>query len=325
MTVPARHVELHCHLDACVRPATITDLARTQGITLAGPPEVLAVAPPSCAGLTEYIAAIDIALDVMQTPEALARVARELVEDWHADGVVHGEVRWAPQLHTRRGVTMAEALEAVEHGLAEGRAATGVSTATILCCLRHQPREVAERVVGLAVDRRDRVAGVDLAGPEAGNPGAHLADVYATARAARLGVTIHAGEAAGPEMVWEALEVLGAQRIGHGVRSIQDPALVARLAVDGITLETCPTSNVQTGAVARLADHPADRLLRAGCAVTVSTDGRTVSATTMAREYARMAAGFGWGAAEHAACTAAAVRGAFVGEDARRALSAAVA
>ncbi|WP_216207935.1 adenosine deaminase [Amycolatopsis aidingensis] len=293
--------ELHCHLDGSVRPDTVADLAAEQGIRLEGPVRELVVAPPVCANLMDYLTRIDAVLDVLQTPDSLRRVARELVADWRSDRVGYGEVRFAPQLHGRAGMTMDEAVGAVAEGLAEGGAATGVRTGLLLCCLRQQSPEVSEQVVDTALRHRSLVAAVDLAGDES-RPGTPHRPAFDAAHAAGLPVTIHAGEAAGPESVWEALEVLGAARIGHGVRAAADPALVSRLRAERIPLEMCPVSNVQTGAVPSLAEHPADRLLAEGLAVTISTDARTTSATSIEREFAELGRQFGWAGEQERRC-----------------------
>lgn len=312
----ATATELHCHVDGSVRPATIDELAREQGIELPGPVEILARVNPSCTSLVEYIAAIDVALDVLQTPEALYRVAFELVEDWAADGVGHGEARFAPDLHRRRGVDLDTIAEAVARGLHDGAVAMGVDTRLILCCMRPAAPEVTWRVVETAV-RNDAVVGLDISGPEAGISLLPHADAFRAAREAGLRVTVHAGEADGPRSVWDAVDELGAERIGHGVRSIHDAALVRRLAADRIALEVCPTSNVQTGAVASIADHPIDRLRAAGVPVTVSCDARTVSAVTLADERYLLEHAFGWTEADWREAQAAADRAAFAGRHPR--------
>ncbi|SDM73654.1 adenosine deaminase [Allokutzneria albata] len=280
-------IELHCHLDGAVRAATVADLAAQQGLPSPGP----VVAPADCGNLMTYLSYLDPVLEVLQTPEALQRVARELVHDWHADGVGYGEARFAPQLHGRRGLSLDDAVEAVAAGLAEGSADTGVHCGLLLCCLRQQSPDISEQVVDTAI--RHRVTGVDLAGDESKSGAPHLA-AFEAAHAAGLAVTIHAGEAAGPASVWEALDVLGAARIGHGVRSASDPALLERLRRDRIALEVCPLSNVHTGAVASLTEHPVDRLLAEDIAVTISTDCRTTSQTTLTREFATLTEEFGW-------------------------------
>ncbi|MCK2217033.1 adenosine deaminase [Actinomadura sp. ATCC 31491] len=296
MTI-GRH-DLHCHLDGSVRPGTVADLAREQGITLDRPVAELVVAPPDCGSLSRYLTYVDLPLQVLQTPEALRRAARELVEDWQADGVVHGEARFAPQLHGRQGMTLDEAVSAVAAGLADGQAATGVRTALLLCCLRHQSPEESLAVADTAVRRRDVVSGLDLAGDERLYPGAPHRPAFDLAHRAGLPCTVHAGEAAGAASVWEAIDVLGARRIGHGARSAEDEALLERLRRDRVTLEMCPVSNVQTGAVPSLAGHPATRLLASGLAVTIGTDARTTSATTLEREFAALRGSAGWGAEE---------------------------
>ncbi|RCW45934.1 adenosine deaminase [Halopolyspora algeriensis] len=312
---PVPRYELHCHLDGSLRPSTIAELAREQGIALTAPVEHLVTAPADCGSLTRFLPYFDLPLQVLQTPEALRRAARELVEDFHADGVVHGEVRFAPQLHGHRGMTQDEAVSSVAEGLTAGRGATGVATGLLLCCLRHQtPQEslaVAETalrhrgvVAGLdlagdeqlypATPHRGVVAGLDLAGDEQLYPATPHRGAFELAHAAGLACTVHAGEAAGPAGMWEAIDVLGARRIGHGVRCVGDRALLDRLRREGIALEMCPTSNVQTGAVAGLLDHPATALLGDGLSVTINTDARTTSATTLGHEFRMLREAAGW-------------------------------
>lgn len=303
--------ELHCHLDGSVRPATIADLAREQGIELAGPVDRLVTAPPRCDSLATFLTYIDVPLQVLQTPEALRRAAFELVQDWQADGVVHGEVRFAPQLHGRFGMTLDEAVTAVAAGLADGRRAMGVETGLLLCCMLHQSPDASLALAEAAVRHVGQVAGIDLAGDERRYGALPHREAFDIARAAGLGCTVHAGEAAGPESMWEAIDVLGARRIGHGVRCTTDGALLERLRRDAITLETCPTSNVQTGAVASLAAHPATDLLAQGLAITVSTDTRTTSATTLGREFQMLALSAGWRTEHEVLVQAHAARGAF--------------
>lgn len=312
MTRPDRpwRYELHCHLDGSVRPDTIAALAAEQGLDLPAPVRHLAVAPPDVGSLHAFLPYIDIALDVLQTPQALHRAAAELVTDWRADHVIYGEVRFAPQLHTRAGMSIDDAIDAVAAGLAHGTAATGVRTGLLLCCLRHQPPGLSLEVADAAVRRRDVVAGLDLAGDER-HPGTPHREAFDLAHAAGMPVTVHAGEAAGPASVWEALDVLGARRIGHGVRSTGDTALLDRLRRDQIALETCPGCNVLTRAVPTMTAHPADRLLRAGLRITVSTDARTTAGTTLDTEFDALAAAFGWTHAEEQLCQDNAAQAAF--------------
>jgi adenosine deaminase len=303
------HYELHCHLDGSVRLETIAALAAEQHLDLPGAVHDLAVAPPGIGSLGGFLPYIDVALTVLQTPAALYRAADELVADWSSDGVVYGEMRFAPQLHTRAGLTLDEVINAVAAGLAAGSARTGVRTGLLLCCLRHQPPATSLEVADAAVRRRD-VVGLDLAGDERHAGTAHR-EAFDLAHAAGLPVTVHAGEAAGPESIWEALDVLGARRIGHGVRCVGDTALLDRLRRDRITLETCPRCNVLTGAVPAMADHPVHRLLRAGLRVTVSTDTRTTAGTTLSAEFQALREAFGWTAADTRLCQQYAAQAAF--------------
>ena len=212
------------------------------------------------------------------------------------NGRPSGEMRFAPQLHTRTGMTIDDAILAVAAGAAEGARATGVRTGLLLCCLRHQSPEISLAVADAAV-RHGGIVGLDLAGDER-LPGAPHREAFDLARSGGLPVTVHAGEAAGPESVWEAIDVLGARRIGHGVRITGDSGLVDRLLRDRIALEMCPRSNVLTGAAPSIHEHPADRLLHRGLAVTISTDGRTTADTDLSREFDLLAEAFAWGAAE---------------------------
>jgi adenosine deaminase len=313
MTTPAgptARYELHCHLDGSVRLATLADLARVQRLEPRAPVAALAVAPRDVGSLHGFLPYLDIALDVLQTPDALRRAARELVEDWQHDGVTYGEMRFAPQLHTRAGMTIDDAIRAVAAGAAEGARATGVRTGLLLCCLRHQPPETSLAVADAAVRHHGVVAGLDLAGDER-LPGAPHREAFDLARSRGLPLTVHAGEAAGPESVWEAVDVLGAQRIGHGVRSVGDPALLDRLRRDRIPLEMCPQCNVLTGAAPSLHQHPAHRLLAQGLAVTISTDARTTADTDLSHEFDLLTGAFAWGAAETARVQENARRAAF--------------
>jgi adenosine deaminase len=292
-------IELHCHLDACVRIETAGAIGRELGMSLPEPLRDALVAPEVCDNLFDYLRRLDLALDLMQRASHLRRIARELMEDFARDGVVYAEVRFAPQLHTRDGLTMQEVVDAVHQGLAEGSRAHGVTAGLILCCLRHRPVEEGVLVARLAGDNRDVVCALDLAGDEGRFPEAapHVA-AFRVARDAGLRLTVHAGENAGASSVREALDLLGAERIGHGVRVEEDPALVERVAAERVALDMCPRSNVQTRAVASLASHPIDRLLRKGLRVTVSTDGRTTSDTSVTGELERLRGQFGWGMAE---------------------------
>lgn len=242
------------------------------------------------------------------------------MKDLHADGVIYGEVRFAPQLHTRGGLRLQEVVEAVNQGLAEGMEKTGVRVGLILCCLRHEDAQSSLAIARLAIANADIVCGLDLAGDEARYAGAPHRAAFELARSAGLRRTVHAGEAAGAESIREAIEVLGAERIGHGVRIEESPDLIEYVHEQGITLEMCPLSNYQTRAVSSLATHPINGLLRKNVRVTVSTDGRTVSLTTVTSEFERLEKLFGWGFDEFSRCQENAANGAFISSTERSAL-----
>jgi adenosine deaminase len=319
---PLPKIELHCHLDASVRVATVAELGREVGLKLPNPLREALVAPEICADLADYIRRIDPALEVMQQPGHLTRIAREFVGDLSADGVIYGEVRFAPQSHTRAGLSMQQVLEAVHAGLAAGTASTGVRVGLIVCCLRHQPVELSQKVARLAADNRDKVCALDLAGDEARYGGVPHRPAFDLAQEAGLRRTVHAGEAAGGRSVWEALQSLAAERIGHGVRVEEESGLLEEIRRRGVALEMCPRSNVQTRAVPGFHRHPIHRLLKQGVKVTVSTDGRTLSDSTVSGEFQRLAQQFGWGRQEFWQCQVHAAQAAFLPDADREALRA---
>jgi len=214
---------------------------------------------------------------------------------------------------------MAEVVAAVADGLRDGAARTGVDTSLILSWMRPSPPAVSWRVVETAAANPD-VIGVDIAGPEVGVPLVPHADAMRAARDAGLRVTVHAGEADTAREMWEAIDELGAERIGHGVKAVHDPVLMWRLAADTITLELCPTSNVQTTAVASLAEHPIETLRHAGVPISLSTDCRTTSGVTIEDEYRSLQAAFGWDASVWNETQGSALRAAFLPAERRPAV-----
>ena len=257
------------------------------------------MAPASCASQAEYISYFDDALAVLQTAEALERAAFELCLDSAADGIDYLEVRWAPRLHLRAGLTVAEVIEAVLAGLA----AAPIRAVAIACAMRQHGAEDNLALAREAVRYAGRgLVGFDLAGDEARLPSVepHRA-AFAVARAAGLGLTCHAGEAGEPANVAAALS-LGVGRVAHGVIGARDPAIVERLRAEGVVLDLCPTANWKCKAVPSLAEHPLPRLLREGVRCTVSTDSRTVAGTTLSREYELCATVLGMSREELQAC-----------------------
>jgi adenosine deaminase len=293
--------ELHQHLDGALRPETAVDLAAEAGLdlTLEDARRRL-VAPAHCPDQATLLSYFELPLQLLQTSEGLRRAAAELVEDMAADGVTYGEIRWGPRLHLEQGLGVTDVLEAVAQGVAEAREALGASApliGLIVTALRSHPPGANVELAQRAAAFGPPVVGFDLAGLEAEYPAPPHAAAFRVAEAAGLGLTAHAGEIPGTERIWEVLE-FNVSRVAHGATAIGDPKLVETLRQRGITLDLCPTSNVQAGAVPDLASHPITRLHREGVSVTVSTDDRTVSHTTLSAELAAVALATGMTAEE---------------------------
>jgi len=243
------------------------------------------VAPDDCHSQAEYITYFDDAIAVMQTEAALERIARELCEDSAAENVDYLEVRWAPRLHLRGGLTMERVIQAVLTGLEAGP----IQAMAIVCAMRqHSPDENVE-LAQVAGRFAGKVVGFDLAGDEVLYPAAPHAPAFAAARAAGLHLTCHAGEAGDPSNVEDALR-LGVERIAHGVIGAREPRIVERIRDEGVVLDMCPTANWKCKAVQTLAEHPLPALVRSGVRCTISTDSRTVADTTLSHEYDLMSA-----------------------------------
>src|SRR2546423_518505 len=306
-TVPK--VLLHDHLDGGLRPRTVLELARETGYNglPADNEEELTQRLTEGAHrghLEIYLDAFRHTVGVMQTPEALRRVAAECAEDLAADGIVYAEVRFAPELHTERGLSLDEVVEAVLDGFARGSSGRRIRVYALLTAMRTAARslEIAE----LAVRYRDRgVAGFDIAGAEAGWPPSRHLDAFQYVARENFHITIHAGEGFGLPSIWEAIQWCGAERLGHGVRIVDDIFVeggqykLGRLAAfvrDRRTpLEMCPTSNVNTGAAPSIAEHPIGLLRRLRFRVTCNTDNRLMSATSMSNEMRQLRDAFGYG------------------------------
>ena len=340
-------VSLHDHLDGGLRPQTIIELADAIGMAVpASDAAALATwfAEKSDSGsLVEYLKTFDITTGVMQTHEGLARVAREFVLDLHADGVIYGEIRWAPEQHLSRGLTLDQTVEAVQEGLEAGaeevrHAGGSIRVGQLVSAMRHADRglEIAE----LAVRHRNNgVVGFDIAGAEAGFPAGNLRDAFDYLAHHFFPATVHAGEADGLDSIRGALFDGRALRLGHGVRIAEDLDVVqqkgdevlvtfgdlARWVRDReIPLELSPSSNLQTGAIARwgtaLEDHPFDLLYQLGFAVTVNVDNRTMSRTSLTRELALLAETFDYRLEDLEAFQLNAAAGAFLSVEEREEL-----
>jgi len=325
---------LHDHLDGGLRPATIVELADAVGHPLPeSDPERLArwfVAAADSGSLERYLTTFAHTVAVMQTPEALHRVARECALDLAADGVVYAEVRYAPEQHLERGLTLDDVVEAVRDGFADGCAdaaaqGTPIRIGTLLTAMRHAARsqEIAELAVRF---RDDGVVGFDIAGAEAGFPPTRHLDAFEYLQRENFHFTIHAGEGFGLPSIWQAIQWCGADRLGHGVRIVDDITgdMLGRLAAyvrdKRIPLELCPSSDVQTGVAPSIAEHPIGLLHDLRFRVTVNTDNRLMSGTSMSREMALLAEAFGWGWSDLQWLTVNAMKSAFIPFDERLAI-----
>ena len=332
----APKVLLHDHLDGGLRPQTIIDLAAEVGHQLpAADAEALGrwfVESADSGSLVRYLETFDHTVAVMQHGPALSRVARECVEDLVADGVVYAEIRYAPEQHLVGGLTLDEVVAAVQEGLDEGVAASGgrIVVRQLLTAMRHAARSM--EIAQLAVAWRDRgVAGFDIAGAEAGFPPTRHLDAFEYLQRENSHFTIHAGEAFGLPSIWQALQWCGADRLGHGVRIIDDITVhedgsveLGRLASyvrdKRIPLELCPSSNVQTGAADSIAEHPIELLTKLRFRVTVNTDNRLMSGTSMTGELMALVEAFGYGMEDLRWFTINAMKSAFLPFDERLAI-----
>ena len=306
----APKVLLHDHLDGGLRPGTVLDLAREIGHQLprsdAAELGAWFVESADSGSLERYLETFDHTVAVMQTAEAITRVASECVQDLAADGVVYAEVRYAPEQHLTRGLTLEQVVDAVREGFEHGMsvAERPIVARQLLTAMRHKARsrEIAE----LSVAYRDAgVVGFDIAGAEAGFPPTRHLDAFEYLQRENAHFTIHAGEAFGLPSIWQALQWCGADRLGHGVRIIDDievrddgTVALGRLASyvrdKRVPLELCPSSNLQTGAAASYAEHPIGLLRRLHFRATVNTDNRLMSGTSMSREFEHLVDAFGY-------------------------------
>ncbi|NEK87308.1 adenosine deaminase [Blastococcus saxobsidens] len=331
----APKVLLHDHLDGGLRPQTVIELADAVGYRQLPATEAAALGrwfreAADSGSLVQYLETFAHTVGVMQTPEAVQRVARECALDLAADGVVHAEVRMAPEL-LAPGMPLEAAVEAMLDGYAQGsreaaEAGTPISVGTLLCAMRQADRW--EEVAELVVRYRDAgVVGFDLAGPEDGFPPDRIPAALALLDRAGAHRTVHAGEAAGIDSIRAALDGARAERLGHGIRIADEVAgdgtlgpVAQRVHDEQVTLEVAPSSNVQTGAYPSLAAHPVDRLHRLGFAVTLNTDNRLMSGVSVTSEFTDVATTFGWSWDDLRTVTERALTGAFLSDTERRRL-----
>ncbi|MFP2904673.1 adenosine deaminase [Pyxidicoccus sp. 3LFB2] len=281
--------DLHCHLDGSMRVKTILELAEQQKVKLpANTEDGLAKAihmGEVCKSLEEYLVAFDVTLSVLQTAEALYRAAYELAVDAAAENVRWLEVRYSPALHLQKGLKMTTVIDSVLEGLRAAKRETGIKCGVIVCGIRHINPQTSMRLAELSVAYKNRgVIGFDLAGAEASFPAKDHRDAFQLILKNNVNCTAHAGEAYGPESISQAIHNLGAHRIGHGTRLREDGDLLNYVNDHRIPLEVCPTSNVQTGAVSSLSAHPLKFYFDYGLRVTINTDNRLITDTTVTKE-----------------------------------------
>ena len=328
----APKVLLHDHLDGGLRPSTVIVLARDlryTGLPTTDAGELARWFHASAASgsLALYLRGFAHTIAVMQTPESIERVAYECGADLASDGVVYAESRYAPVFSTQRGMTLQQVVDAVGRGFAEAERRHGITLRQIVCAMRDRTDSL--EMAQLAVANRDRgVVGFDIAGEEAGYPAEKHLPAFQLCHRENFSITIHAGEAFGPPSIWQALQYCGAHRIGHGVRLIEDMAIVDQTVVKlgplaaymkdkRIPLELCPSSNVDTGAVPSLEDHPIRQFMEQRFRVTVNTDNRLMSDVTLSEEFRRLSRAFALTLDDVEKLTLNAMKSAFIGYDDR--------
>jgi len=282
--------ELHCHLDGSLRVATIIDLAKQEQIELPSfdienLKRQLSIGE-NIGTLEEYITRFDITLSVMQTPSSLERTAYELAEDCHIDGIRYLELRYSPILHISKGMTMAESVENVKIGLDKALNDFGIHSGIIICGIRHISPEVSLKLADLAVQYKNRgVVGFDLAGAEENFPAKHHREAFELILKNNINTTLHAGEAYGPDSIHQAIHSCGAHRIGHGTRLRENTDLLKYVNDHRIPLEICLNSNIHTKSISSLKSHPFPYYLKNHLRVTLNTDNRLISNTSLTDEY----------------------------------------
>lgn len=309
-------VELHLHLDCSLSYEVVKKLKPS--VTPEEYEESF-IAPPKCTDLADYIKRAVKGFELMQTKEQLRLVTLDLFKQLKADGVVYAEIRFAPLQHTEGGLTPEEVVLAVNEATKEGITLYEVEAGIILCTLRHYTKAQSMQTVGLVNKFKDTcVVGFDIAADEAGYPIDNHIEAFKFAQMNNIRCTAHAGEAKGAESVWETLENFCPLRIGHGVRSAEDPRLLHFLKVNNIHLEVCPTSNIQTNVFDRIENHTADKIYNQGVSMSINTDARTISNVTLAAEYELMVKVFHWTKEHFKRCNLQAIQHAFANPEVKQ-------
>ena len=302
-------VELHLHLDCSLSYEVVRQI--NPSITYDQYRQSF-VAPPKCYDLADYLLRAIKGFELMQTKEQLRLVTLDLFRQLKTDNVIYAEIRFAPLLHIQKGLMEKEVVETINAAVTEGIQYTGVDAGLILCTLRHFTEEQSMTTVNLVDQfKGSNVVGFDIAGDEAGFPISNHVRAFEWAKANAIYCTAHAGEARGAESVWESIHHFHPSRIGHGVRSAEDENLLAFLKKENIHLEVCPTSNIQTNVYDTIHDHTADKIYNSGVSMSISTDCRTISDTTLTNEYGILEKIFNWQKEHFLKCNLAAIEHCF--------------
>lgn len=306
-------IELHLHLDCSLSFEVVKQLKPS--VTFEEYKESF-IAPPKCIDLADYIKRAIKGFELMQTQDQLRLVTLDLFRQLKADSVLYAEVRFAPLQHIMQGLTPTEVVETVNMATQEGIKTYGVEVGIILCTLRHYSEAQSMETVQL-VDKfkGTHVVGFDIAADEAGFPIANHIKAFEFANTNNIQCTAHAGEAKGSESVWETLRNFHPSRIGHGVRSAEDPSLLTFLKANDIHLEICPTSNIQTNVFDKIEDHSADKIYHSGVSMSINTDARTISNVTLGEEYRLMEKIFHWDHLHFKKCNLEAIKHSFANPD----------
>ena len=305
-------IELHLHLDCSLSFDVVQQLE--PNITYAAYRERF-VAPPKCANLADYLTRALSGIRMMQTKEALRLVTLDLFQQLAADQVIYAEIRFAPLEHLEKGLRAVEVVETVLEVLELGCRHANVEAGLILCTLRHYPKAKSLELVQLAEQfKGSAVVGIDIASDESSFSIQNHIAAFEYAQKCGINCTAHAGEARGADSIWETIKNFSVKRIGHGVRSVEDPALLEFLLENNIHLEICPTSNIQTNVFAEMKDHSIQKIYQKGISLSINTDARTISDTTLTKEYQTLRDTFQWGKSDFLKCNLAAIEYAFTAE-----------
>ena len=306
-------IELHIHLDCSLSYETVK---RLRPDTTIDDFNNNFKASKSCSSLKQYIKCADNAISLMQSKESLELVMEDFFNQLIEDNVIYCEIRFAPLLHTEEGLNSREVLNIICNSMNILSKESGVITGLILCTLRHYSKEQSMETVKLVEEFKGKgVLGFDIAADEAGYPLDNHIDAFKYALQNDINCTAHAGEAKGPESIWETIDKLKVKRIGHGVKCIKDPKLVKVLSENNYHLEVCVSSNIKTKTFNKIEDHPISQINKSSISMSINTDGRTISDTDLTNEYELISKNFGWSIEEFKKCNLEAIKHAFISDE----------